>query len=81
MSAYSRKNLPKIKDGAYEITLHGYELIGTRWIALYVNNNNVIYFYSFGVEHIPKDIKNVIANKNIRTNIYRTQACNSIMCV
>ena len=29
--------------------------VGTNWIALYVNNN-VIFFDSFGVEHIPKEI-------------------------
>ena len=40
---------------------------------------NVTYFDSFGVEHIPKEIRNFIENKNI-TNIYRKQAYNSIMC-
>ena len=45
-----------------------------------MNVNNVIYFNSFGVEHIPKEIKNFIGNKNIPTNIYRIQAYNSIMC-
>ena len=44
---YSRNNLPKIKDGAYVINLDEYESIGTRWIALCVNNNNVTYFESF----------------------------------
>ena len=44
------------------------------------NNNNVNYFGSFGVEHIPKEIKKFIGNKNIITNIYRIQAYNSIMC-
>ena len=61
-SVYSRDNLPKakfnkkIKDGAYEINLDEYSDIGTHWIALYINNNNVTYFDSFGVEHIPKEI-------------------------
>ena len=45
-----------------------------------VNNNNVIYFGSFGAEHIPKEIKKFIGNKNITTNIYRIQAYDSIMC-
>ena len=40
----------------------------------------VIYFDSFGVEHIPKEIKNFISNKNIKVNIYRVQANSSIMC-
>ena len=49
------------------------------WVALYVQNNNVIYFDSFGVEHIPKEIKSFINNKNI-TNIFRIQAYDLIMC-
>ena len=68
---YSRNNLSKIKDGAYIINLDEYESIGTHWIALYVNAKNVTYFDSFGVEHIPKEIKKFIGNKNIITNIYR----------
>ena len=47
---------------------------------MYVNAKNVTYFDSFGVEHIPKEIKKFIGNKNIITNIYRIQAYNSIMC-
>ena len=46
---YSRNNLSKIKDGAYIINLDEYESIGTHWIALYVNDNNVTYINSFGV--------------------------------
>ena len=30
--------------------------IGIHWIALYTLNNNVTYFNSFGIEHIPKEI-------------------------
>ena len=55
---YSRNNLSKIKDGTYKINLDEYESIGDHWIALYVNVENVTYFDSFGVEHIPKKIKN-----------------------
>ena len=54
---YSRDNLPKIKDGAYVINLDEYSDIGTHWVALYVHNDDVTYFDSFGVEHIPKEIK------------------------
>ena len=53
--------------------------IGTHWAALYVQNN-VTSFDSFGVEHIPKKIKTFISNKNIKTNIFRIQAYDSIMC-
>ena len=42
--------------------------------------NKVIYFDSFGVEHIPEEIKKFIGNKNIKANIFRVQANNSIMC-
>ena len=71
---YSRDNLPKIKDGAYIINLDEHYDIETHWIALYVQNNSVTYFNSFGVEHIPKEIKKFINNKNITTNIFRIQA-------
>ena len=53
------------------INLNEYESIGTHWIALYVNAKHVTYFDSFGLEHIPKEIKKFIGNKNIITNIYR----------
>ena len=45
------------------------------------NNNSLIYFDSFGVEHIPKEIKKFIKNKNIKTNIFRIKAYNLIMCM
>ena len=46
--------------------------MGTHWIALYVKNNEVIYFDSFG--NFPKEIKRLIGHKNIKTNIFRIQA-------
>ena len=77
---YSRDNLPKIKDGAYVINLDEYSDIGTHWVALYVQNNDVTYFDSFGVERIPKEIRIFISNNNIKTNIFRIPAYDSIMC-
>ena len=53
---YSRDNLPKLKDGAYIINLDEYSDTGTHWVSLYVENNDVTYFDSLGVEHIPKEI-------------------------
>ena len=44
-----------------------------------VQNNNVTYFDSFGVEHIPKGTKTFINNKNMKTNIFRIQAYDSMM--
>ena len=46
--------LKKIWD--YVINLDEYKSIGTHWIALHVNGDNVTYSGSFGVEHIPKEI-------------------------
>ena len=78
---YSRDNLSnKIKDGAYVINLDEHSDIGTHWIAVYVKNNNITYFYSFGVEHIPKDVIKFIGRKNVIVNIFRIQAYDSIMC-
>ena len=67
---YSRDNLSdEIQNGAFIINLDEYSDVGTHWVALYVSNNDVTYFDSFGVEHIPKEIKKFISNKNIKTNI------------
>ena len=73
---YSRDNLPErnsveIKDGAYITNLDEYSDVGTHWIALYIQNNDATYFDSFGVEHIPKDIKK---------KFFRIQTYDSIMC-
>ena len=76
---YLRNNLPKIRDGAYVINLK-YKSIGTHWVALYADGNNITYFDSFGVKHILKEFKKFIRNKNIKTNIYRMQANGSRMC-
>ena len=77
----SRDNLPKIKDGAYVINLDEYSDIGTHWVALWLNNNDVTYFDSFGVEHIPKEIREIIGRSlSITTNIFRIQASDSILC-
>ena len=53
---YSRNSLTKIKDWAYVINLDEYKLIGTHWMALYVNGNKIISIDSFEVENIPKEI-------------------------
>ena len=72
--------MPKtIKNGAYVINLDEYADVDTYWIALYVKNNEIISFDSFGVEYVPKEIKKFIGQKNTKTNIFRIQADNSIM--
>ena len=78
---FSRNNLPKkIKDGAYVINLDEYADVGTHWIALFCNRSEIVYFDSFGVEHVPEEIEEFIGNKNIISNIFCVQANNSIMC-
>ena len=53
---YSRDNLQKIKDGAYIVNPDQCSDIGTHWVALYAQNNDVIYFHSFGVKHNPIEV-------------------------
>ena len=76
---YSRDNLLRIKDGAYVINLDESSDVGTHWIALFMLNNDVTYFDIFGVEHILKYIKAFLGTKNIKSNIFRIQAYDS-MC-
>ena len=68
---------------AYVINIDEYSDIVTHWISLYVKNNDITYFDSFGVEHIPKEIIKFIGstslNKNIKANIFRIQAYDSII--
>ena len=82
-SVYS--NLPKLKNGAYVINLDCSKNVGTHWVVIFVKEGEVIYFDSFGVEYIPKEIMKRIehgslGNKNIKTSIFRIQDNNSIMC-
>ena len=86
---YSRNNLPnKIKKGAYVISLDEYENTGTRWVSLFVKPKYTVYFDSFGIEHISKEINKFINNDTtkssaiarIKSNIFRIQAYDSIMC-
>ena len=70
----------KIKDGAYVINLDKFADVGTHWIALFCNKNEIVYFDSFGVKHVLEEIKEFVGNKNITVNIFRVQANNSVMC-
>ena len=78
---FSRYKLPrKKKNGTYVINLDEYPDVGTRWIILFCFRNEIVYLDSFGVEHVPKEIKKLVGNKNIKANIFRVQASNSVMC-
>ena len=78
---FSKNNLPKkIKDGTYVINLDEYADVGTHWIALFCNRNEIVYFDSFGVEHVRENIKKVFRNKNIMPNIFQVRVNISVMC-
>ena len=47
---------------------------------MFVKTNEAIYFGSFGIEHISKEINKFIGNKKIKANIFKIQADDSIMC-
>ena len=64
--AFSRNNLPKkIKGGTYLINLGEYADVGTHWIALFCNRNEIFYFNSFGDEHVTEENKEFVGSKNI----------------
>ena len=54
---YWINNLPEIKHRAQARNFDEYKSIGTQCVTLYVKANNIVYFDSFGVEHVPKEFK------------------------
>ena len=74
---YSRNNLPKkIKDAEYVINFDEYAEVGAHWIALFCERSEIVYFDSFGVEHVAEEIKEFVGNKKIIANIFRVQTNN-----
>ena len=57
-------------DGTYVINLDAYADVGTYWIALFCNRSEIIYFDSFGVEHVSEEIKEFVGKKNIKAHIF-----------
>ena len=57
----------------YVINLDQYADVGTSWIALFCNRNEIVYFESFGVEYVPEEIKEFVGNKNIKAKLFRVQ--------
>ena len=57
-----------------------YKNAGTHCISLYIKNDLIIYFDSFGLEYIPKELVKFTKNKDTKTNIFKIQAYDSIMC-
>ena len=70
----------KIKDGPYVINLDEYADEGTHWVALFCNRNEIFYFDSFRIEHVPEEIKEFVGNENIKANFFREQTNDSVMC-
>ena len=73
---FSRNYLPKLKKGAYVINLDHSKNTGTHWVVIFVKEDEVMYYDSFGVEYIPNEIIEKIeysslGNKNIKTSIFR----------
>ena len=78
---FSRNNLhKKTKDGIYVINLDEYADVGTNWIALSCNRNEIVYFDTFGVEHVPQEFNKFFGNKNIIANIFRVLENDSVIC-
>ena len=59
--------IQEIIYGVFLMNPDEYKSIGTRWIAVYVNANNIAYFDTFRVEHIAKENEEFIENKNKRS--------------
>ena len=57
--------------GTYIINFDEFADVGTHLIALYCKNDEIVFFDSFGVEYVPKEIEKF---KNIKTSIFRIQS-------
>ena len=53
---YSINNLPKTNDDTYVVNLDQYKSIETQWRAFYMNDDDVTYFNSCGIDHILNEI-------------------------
>ena len=73
--------MPATRDGGYVINLDDYGKAGTHWVACHINDTKATYFDSFGVEHLPKEVKKFFSDMSrVDKNIYRIQDYNSVMC-
>ena len=57
-----------IKDGTYIINLDEYADVGIHWIALFCKENEIVYFDSFGVEHVPEEMKEFIDCRSLNSS-------------
>ena len=77
---YLKNKVWGIRNNMGHNNLGEYADIGTHWIALFCNRNEIVYIDSFGVEHVPEEIKEFAGNKNIKAAIVRVQTNDSGMC-
>ena len=57
----------------YVISIDDYADVGKHWIALFCNRSEIVYFDSFGVEHIPEEITKFVRIRSIKANIFQVQ--------
>ena len=80
MGVYSKNGLPEWNEGAYVINLEDDTGVGSHWVALFIEGNRCMYFDSFGVEHVPREVVEFIRSDVVIKNIFRIQSYDSIMC-
>ena len=59
--------LPRIKNGVDVKNLNDNQSKGTHWVSLFINKNSSVYFDSFEIEYIPKEVLNKIKENNNHT--------------
>ena len=65
-----------LMENTFHFNLDHSKNTGAHWVVTFVKSNEVIYFDSFGVEYIPKDIMEKIGSKYIKRSIFRIQDYN-----
>ena len=59
--------LPRIKNGVDVKNLNDNQSKETHWVSLFINKNSSVYFDSFEIEYIPKEVLNKIKENNNHT--------------
>ena len=67
IGAFLMDILPRIKNGVDVKNLNDNQSKGTHWVSLFINKNSSVYFDSFEVEYIPKEVLNKIKENNNHT--------------
>ena len=80
MLFFSRNNLRRIKYGSYVINLDDKQSKGTHSVFLFIDRNTAVYFDSFRIEHIPRELSSKMKDKSITQNIFSIHSDDSVMC-